>query len=74
MSELKNNEYRVEKSTTHILQKGVYVKVVSTDDNSVVLKTIEVGPYETKILRENFENYVESGHLVEVEYDSKMHD
>ena len=74
MSELRDNEYRVEKSTTHILQKGVYVKVVSTDNNSVVLKTTGVGPYETEIPRENFEKYVESGHLVEAEYDSEMHD
>jgi hypothetical protein len=47
---------------------------VSTDDNYVVLKTTGVGPEEIDIPREHFENYVESGHLVEAEYDSEMHD
>jgi len=73
MSELRDTEYRVEKSTTHI-QEGLYVKVVSTDDNYVVLKTTGVGPEEIDIPREHFENYVESGHLVEAEHDTEMHD
>ena len=73
MSELKDTEYRVEKSTTHI-KEGVYVKVVSTDDDYVTLKTTGVGPDEIDIPREYFENYVESGHLVEAEYNPEMHD
>ena len=73
MSGLKNNEYRVEESTTHI-KEGVYIKVVSVDDGYVVLKTTGVGPDEIDMPRADFENYVESGHLVEAKYDTEMHD
>jgi len=73
MNEVEGNEYRVEKSTTHI-EEGVYVKVVSADDGYVVLKTTGVGPDEIDMPRADFENHVELGHLVEAEYDPEMHD
>jgi len=73
MTEIEGNEYRVEKSTTHI-KEGVYVKVVSVDNGYVVFKTTGVGPDEVDMPREDFEDYVESGHLVESEYDTEMHD